>query len=97
MSVLGAYWQQVKVGKKACTKKNDSWKRNHGKESVQEESDNWQEAQHVRMQEGGDKWKEEKHTCREGRPNDSRVRVFLRFLCKWLKSPIDINIDTQVS
>jgi hypothetical protein len=25
------------------------------------------------------------------------VRVFVRFLCKWLKSLIDINIDTQVS
>jgi hypothetical protein len=31
------------------------------------------------MKEGGDNWKEEKHTCREGRPNDSRVRVFVRF------------------
>jgi hypothetical protein len=58
MSVLGACWQQAEVGKKACTKKNDSWKRNRGKESVQEESDNWQEAQHARMQEGGDNWKE---------------------------------------
>jgi hypothetical protein len=47
MSVLGACWQQAEMGKKACTKKNDSWKRNHGKESVQEESDNWQEAQHA--------------------------------------------------
>jgi hypothetical protein len=37
------------------------------------------------------------NACREGRPNDSRVRVFVRFLCKWLKSPIDINIDTKVS
>jgi hypothetical protein len=68
-----------------------------GKESVQEESDNWQEAQHARMQEGGDSWKEATNTCREGRPNDSRVRVFVRFLCKWMKSPIDINIDTKVS
>jgi hypothetical protein len=25
------------VGKKACTKKNDNWKRNHGKEIMQEE------------------------------------------------------------
>jgi hypothetical protein len=46
---------------------------------------------------GGDSLKEAKHGCREGRPNDIRVRVFVRFLCKWLKSPIDINIDTQVS
>jgi hypothetical protein len=49
------------------------------------------------MQEGGDSWKEAMNTCGEGRPNDSRVRVFVRFLCKWLKSPIDINIDTKVS
>jgi hypothetical protein len=28
------------VGKKAYTKKNDNWKRNPGKEIVQEESDN---------------------------------------------------------
>jgi hypothetical protein len=40
MTVLGAYWKHVEVRKKACTKKNDSWKRNRGKESVQEESDN---------------------------------------------------------
>jgi hypothetical protein len=39
----------------------------------------------TRMQEGGDSWKEAKHACREGRPNDCRVRVFVRFLCKWLK------------
>jgi hypothetical protein len=31
------------------------------------------------MQEGGDSWKEAKHACREGRPKDSRVRVFVRF------------------
>jgi hypothetical protein len=64
---------------------------------VQEKSDNWQEAQHTRMQEGGDNWKEATNACREGRPNDNRVRVFVRFLCKWMKSPIDINIDTKVS
>jgi hypothetical protein len=48
MSVLGACWQQAEMGKKVCTKKNDSWKRNHGKVCtkkktagrVQEESDN---------------------------------------------------------
>jgi hypothetical protein len=85
------------VGKEACTKKNDSWKNNRGKESVQGESDNWQEVQHACMQEGGDSWREAKNACKEGRPNDSRVRVFLRLLCKWLKSPIDINIDTKVS
>jgi hypothetical protein len=49
------------------------------------------------MQEGGDSWKEAKHAYEEGRPNDSRVRVFVRFFCKWLKILIDINIDTQVS
>jgi hypothetical protein len=49
------------------------------------------------MKEGGNSWKEEKHACREGRLNDNRVRVFVRFLCKWMKSPIDIYIDTQVS
>jgi len=59
MSVLGAYWKQSKVGKKECTKKNDSWKSNRGKESEQEESSNWQEAQHACMQERGDSWKEE--------------------------------------
>jgi hypothetical protein len=97
MSVLRACWQQAKVGNKACTKKKDNWKRNHGKESVQEESDNWKEAQHVHMQERGDRWKEATNACREGRPNDSRVRVFVCFFCKWLKGPIDINIDTKVS
>jgi hypothetical protein len=40
MLVLGACWQHAEVGKKACIKKNESWKRNRGKESVQEESDN---------------------------------------------------------
>jgi hypothetical protein len=69
------------MGKKACTKKNDSWKRNRGKESMQEESDNWQEAQHARMQEGGDSWKEAANACGEGRPNDSRVRVFGKSFC----------------
>jgi hypothetical protein len=71
MLVLGAYWKQVKVGKKACTNKNDSWKKNHGKEIMQEERDNWQEAQHVCMQEGGNNWKEATHACREGRTNDN--------------------------
>jgi hypothetical protein len=54
MSVLGACWQQAEMGKKACTKKNDIWKRNRGKESVKEEINNWKEAQHACMQEGGD-------------------------------------------
>jgi hypothetical protein len=49
------------------------------------------------MQEAGDNLKEENHVCREGRTNDNRVRIFVRILCKWLKSLIDINIDTQVS
>jgi hypothetical protein len=40
MSVLGACWQQAEVQKKLCTKKNDRWKSNREKESVQEESDN---------------------------------------------------------
>jgi hypothetical protein len=50
------------------------------------------------MQEGGDNWKEAVNACGEGRPNDRRVRVFGKsFLCKWLKSLIDINIGKQVS
>jgi hypothetical protein len=81
MLVLGAYWQQAKMGKKLCTKKNHNWKRKHGKESVQEESENWQEAQHAHMQEGGKRWKEVVNACREGRPNDSRVRVFGKSFC----------------
>jgi hypothetical protein len=36
---------------------------------------------------------EEQHTCMGGRPNVGRVRVFV-MLCKWLKSPKCINIDT---
>jgi hypothetical protein len=36
---------------------------------------------------------EEQHTCMGGRPNVGRVRVLV-IHCKWLKSPIDINIDT---
>jgi hypothetical protein len=97
MLVLGACWQHAEVGKKVCTNNNDRWKRNHGKESVQEESDNWQEAQHVHMQEGGDSWKEATNACKEGRPNNSRIRFFVRFLCKWLTNPIYINIDMKVS
>jgi hypothetical protein len=31
------------------------------------------------MKEGDDNWKEGKHAYREGIPNDSRVRVFVRF------------------
>jgi len=50
------------------------------------------------MQEGGDNWKEATNACGEGRPNKKRVGVFGKsFLCKWLKSPIDINIGKQVS
>jgi hypothetical protein len=40
MSVFGAFWQQAEMGKKVCTKKNDNWKRNRGKEIMWEESDN---------------------------------------------------------
>jgi hypothetical protein len=69
-------WQQAEMGKKVCMKKNDNWKRNHGKESVREESDNWQEAQHASMQEGGDNWKEATNACREGRPNDKKFSFF---------------------
>jgi hypothetical protein len=69
------------MGKKACTKKNDRWKRNHGKESMHEESDKWKEAQHMRIQEGGDNWKEAANACEEGRPNDNRVRVFGKSFC----------------
>jgi hypothetical protein len=75
------------VGKKACTKKNDNWKSNHGKERVEEESDNWKEAQHARMQEGGDSWKEATNACGEGRPNDNRVRVFVRVFIKTTEEP----------
>jgi hypothetical protein len=49
-----------------------------GKESMHEESDNWKEEQHTRMQ---------------GRPNDGRVRVLVMH-CKGLKSQKCINIDT---
>jgi hypothetical protein len=39
------------------------------------------------------KWKEENHTCMGGIPNVDRVRVFVIHF-KWMKRPIDINIDT---
>jgi hypothetical protein len=66
------------VVKKVCIKKSDSWKRNHGKESVQKECDNWEEAQHTHMQEGGDRWKEAMNACGEGRPNDKKLGFFIR-------------------
>ena len=42
---------------------------------------------------GSDSWEEEQHTHMGGRPNVGRVRVFV-IHCKWMKNPIDINIDT---
>ena len=48
------------------------------------------------MDEERDSWKEELHACIHGIPNDVRVRVLV-IHCKWLKSPIYINRDTQVS
>jgi hypothetical protein len=31
------------------------------------------------MKEGGDNWKEANHACREGRPNENSIRVFVMF------------------
>jgi hypothetical protein len=42
-----------------------------------------------------DSWRKN-NTCMGGRPNVGRVRVLV-IHSKWLKSLIDINIDTQVS
>jgi hypothetical protein len=47
-------------------------------ESMHKERENWKEEQHMRM---------------GGRTNIGRVRVLV-IHCKWLKSPIYINIDT---
>jgi hypothetical protein len=42
---------------------------------------------------GSDSWEEEQHTHMGVRPNVGRVSVFV-IHCKWMKNPIDINIDT---
>jgi hypothetical protein len=47
------------------------------------------------MHKESDRWRKN-NTCMGGRPNVGRVRVLV-IHCKWLKIPIDINIDTQVS
>jgi hypothetical protein len=47
------------------------------------------------MNKESDIWRKN-NTCMGGRPNVGRVRVLVMH-CKWLKSLIEINIDTQVS
>jgi hypothetical protein len=42
---------------------------------------------------GSDSWEEEQHAPMGGIPNADRVMIFV-IHCKWLKSLIDIKIDT---
>jgi hypothetical protein len=61
--------------------------------------DHGKERTHAHMQESmhkeSDNWRKN-ITCMGGIPNFDRVRVLV-IHCKWLKIPIDINIDMQVS
>jgi hypothetical protein len=87
MSVLGPCWQQAEVERRMIVgKKMQKLEVTTGKKH--KESD-MQESVHKES----DSWKEEQHACMGGRPNVGRVRVLV-IHCKWLKSPIYINIDT---
>jgi hypothetical protein len=73
-------------------KKDDRGERKHAETEVTaggKHNTHMQESMHK----GSDNWEEEQHMHMGGRPNVGRVRVFV-IHCKWMKSPIDINIDT---